>query len=109
MSLLYVPEPRVYSIFPNPEFDLSPNTPFAAQPVTARHMFRVPYPCTEPDNPPNVRFGSKPDERGHRPGGPHLGVKQTKSGAKQTSPLEGLFSEVERSDRRVYGKELISV
>ncbi len=55
------------------------------------------------------RFGSKPDERGHRPGGPHLGVKQTKSGAKQTLPLEGLFSEVERSDRRVYGKELFSV
>ncbi len=37
MSPLYVPEPRVYSIFPNPEFDLSPYTPFAAQPVTAHH------------------------------------------------------------------------
>ncbi len=36
-------------------------------------------------------------------------MKQTKSGAKQTLPLEGLFSEVERSDRRVYGKELFSV
>ena len=32
---------------------------------------------------------SKADERGHRPGGPHPGVKQTKSGAKQTLPLEG--------------------
>ena len=46
------------------------------------------------------RNGSKPDERGHRPEGPHLGVKQTKSGAKQTLPLEGLLSGVERSDRR---------
>ncbi len=49
---------------------------------------------------PTVCFGSKPDERGHRPEGPHLGVKQTKSGAKQTLPLEGLLSGVERSDRR---------
>ena len=54
-----------------------------------------PYSCTL-----DVRIGSKPDERGHRPGGPHLGVKQTKSGAKQTLPLEGLLSGVERSDRR---------
>ncbi len=54
-------------------------------------------------------FGSKPDERGHRPGGPHLGVKQTNSGPKQTLPLEGLLSGVERSDRRVYGKEPFSV
>ena len=45
----------------------------------------------------NVRFGSKPDERGHRPGGPHLGLKQTKLGAKQTFPLEGLLSGVERT------------
>ncbi len=37
---------------------------------------------------------------GHRPGGPHLGVKQAKSGAKRTLPLEGLLSGVERSDRR---------
>ncbi len=43
----------------------------------------------------DFRNGSKADERGHRPGGPHLGVKQTKSGAKQTSPLEGRLSEVE--------------
>ncbi len=35
----------------------------------------------------DVRLVSKPDERGHRPGGPHLGVKQTKSGAKQTFAL----------------------
>ncbi len=48
----------------------------------------------------DVRNGSKPDERGHRPGGPHLGVKQTKSGAKQTLPLEGRLSGVERSYQR---------
>ncbi len=46
---------------------------------------------------PDGRFGSKPDERGHRPGGPHLGVKQTKSGAKQTLPLEGLLSGEEQT------------
>ena len=50
--------------------------------------------------PGKVSFGSKPDERGHRPGGPHLGVKQTKSGAKQTLPLEGLLSARERTFSR---------
>ncbi len=40
----------------------------------------------------NVRVGSIPEEREHHPGGPHLRVKQTKSGAKQTLPLEGLLS-----------------
>ncbi len=49
---------------------------------------------------PTVCFGSKPDERGHRPEGPHLGVKQTKSEAKQILPLEGWLSEVERSYQR---------
>ena len=33
----------------------------------------------------DFRCGSKPDEREHRPGGPELGVEQTKSGSKQTS------------------------
>ncbi len=33
-----------------------------------------------------VRIGSKPDERGHRPGGPLLEVKQTESVGKWTLP-----------------------
>ncbi len=43
----------------------------------------------------NVSFGSKPDERGHRPGGPLLEVKQKKSAAKRTLPLEGRLSGAE--------------
>ena len=43
--------------------------------------------CAASSTSANFRFGSKPDERGHRPGGPHLGVKRTKSGAKRTMPL----------------------
>ncbi len=49
------------------------------------------------ENRGHVGSGSNPDERGHRPGGPHLGVKQTKSGAKQTLPLEGLLSGEEQT------------
>ena len=48
--------------------------------------------CTE-----YVGFGSDPDIPRPCPERPKLGVKQTKSGAKQTLPLESLLSEEERT------------
>ncbi len=44
-----------------------------------------------------VCLGSKADLRPHHQEGLLLGVKRTKSGAKQTLPLESLLSEEERT------------
>ncbi len=40
------------------------------------------------------------DLQRHHQEGPHLGVKQTKSGAKRTLPLDGLLSGVKQTYRR---------
>ncbi len=45
----------------------------------------------------NVSFGSTPDERVHRQGGPHLGVKQTASVGKRTFLLKCLLFGVDRT------------
>ncbi len=45
----------------------------------------------------DFRCGSTPDERVHRQGVPHLGVKQTKSMRKRTFLLKCLLSGVDQT------------